>query len=250
MSKIIRQGNPRRAICYLRVSTSRQELSPHAQASAMEAWAQANGVEIVACFFDRGVSGSTPAEERPALSAALGSLRDLDVGLMLVAKRDRLARDLMVAATIERVAALSGVGIISAAGEGNGNLPADKFMRQVLDAVSEFERATIRARTAVAMAAKKARGEPAKPRKAYTLRKPRSCPAVAPYGFRVEFGRLVPSPAEQAILAAARAHHSAGLSMAGIASALTTAGMFNRQGKPFARERVWALLQDTAAQAA
>jgi len=244
MSKIIRHGDATRAIGYLRVSTSRQELSPHAQASAIQAWAESNGVTLVAMFFDRGIGGALPVEERPALSVALGSLRDLDVGHLVTAKRDRLARDVMVATTIERVAADSGCAVISAAGEGNGHLPADKFMRTVLDAVAELESATIRARTSAALAVKKAReiSGPKKPRKAYNLTKPRSAPAVAPYGSQLEFGRLVPHPAEQAILEAVKAHHAAGLSMAGIASALTSAGMLNRSGNPFARERVWALL--------
>jgi len=233
MTKPIRQGDSKRAVGLLRVSTMRQELSPHAQAAAIEAWAQANGVEIVAMYFDKGVSGSAPVSKRPALLEALGSLRALDIGAIVVAKRDRLARDVMVAATAERIAAESGAQIVSAAGEGNGTTPADKFMRQVLDAVAELERETIRARTIVALAAKRARGE---------FRKKRSTPAVAPYGFRIEFGRLVPNASEQAVLEAVKAHHAAGLSMAGIASALTTAGMLNRSGNPFARERVWALL--------
>src|SRR5207253_1974262 len=77
-------------------------------------------------------------------------------GAIVVAKRDRIARDVVLSAMIERAA---GVPVVSASGEGNGTSPADAFMRTVIDGAAQYERGLIRARTKAALAAKAARGE-------------------------------------------------------------------------------------------
>jgi hypothetical protein len=52
---------------------------------------------------------------------ALGELRALGAGVLVVAKRDRLARDVYVAATIERAVASGGARVVSADGTANGD---------------------------------------------------------------------------------------------------------------------------------
>jgi hypothetical protein len=47
----------------------------------------------------------------------------------LVAKRDRIARDVLLAGDIERAVEKAGARVVSASGEGNGDSPADVFMR-------------------------------------------------------------------------------------------------------------------------
>jgi site-specific DNA recombinase len=49
--------------------------------------------------------------------------------------------------------------VVSASGEGNGDAPADAFMRGVIDCAAQYERGLIRARTKAALAAKSAKGE-------------------------------------------------------------------------------------------
>ena len=149
----------RRAVAYIRVSTDDQQLGPDAQRAAIATWAGRAGVTVVATFEDRGVSGGAAIDRRPGLLAAVDALAGHGAGLLVVAKRDRLARDTMIAAMAERLAERAGARIVSAAGEGEGDDPASKLMRTMIDAFAEYERALIKARTRGALAVKAARGE-------------------------------------------------------------------------------------------
>src|SRR5450432_2955744 len=101
-----RPGNPKIAIVYLRVSTEEQRLGPEAQRATIEAWSAREGVSVVAWCVDAGTSGAAAIEDRPALCEALAALREHGAGLLLVAKRDRIARDVVVAAAVERAATI------------------------------------------------------------------------------------------------------------------------------------------------
>src|SRR5437764_1306819 len=80
--------------------------------------------------------------------------------LLLVAKRDRLGRDVIEVAMIERLITKRGARIVSAAGEGTENDdPSGILMRRLIDSFAEYERLIIRARTRAALAAKRRRGE-------------------------------------------------------------------------------------------
>src|SRR5688572_24763258 len=96
------RGTELAAVGYLRVSTEDQSLGLDAQREALTRWCAANGATLVAVHVDQGVSGGAPLEERPALLAALDELRVRGAGVLLVAKRDRLARDTLVAGMVER----------------------------------------------------------------------------------------------------------------------------------------------------
>ena len=99
---------------YVRVSTEEQRHGSAAQRDALERWCAANGAELVDVFEDHGVSGAAPLDQRPALLDALGALTDGAV--LLVARRDRLARDVMAAAMLERLAERAGARIVAADG--------------------------------------------------------------------------------------------------------------------------------------
>lgn len=88
-----RRGDLSKAVAYLRVSTTDQHLGPEAQRKSIETWAAANGVQVVAWHADPGVSGGSDLDDRPGLVAALAELRLVGAGVLVVAKRDRLARD-------------------------------------------------------------------------------------------------------------------------------------------------------------
>jgi len=228
-----RPGSAYVAIGYTRASTSTQDVSPLAQREAVERWAAAHGVRVVAWFEDLAVSGAAEIDERPGLLAALTALREHGAGVLAVAKRDRIARDVVIAATIERTAAASGARVISADGTGNGDSPADAFMRTVIDGASAYERALIRSRTRAALAMKKARGERV---------------GTVPYGYRVsEDGRsLEVDDAEQAVLAEVRAMRAAGLSVRSIVAALAAKGLLSRKGKPFGLAQIHAMANRAA----
>jgi site-specific DNA recombinase len=222
--------NPTLAVAYLRVSTTEQQLGPEAQRAAIEVWASRGGIQVVAWHTDHGVSGGSDIDDRPGLVAALGELLATKAGVLVVAKRDRLARDVYVAATIERAVARGGARVVCADGVGNGETPADAFMRSILDAAAAYERALIRARTRAALGVKKARGEST---------------GVAPYGFRVgDDGRtLVPDDAEQATLTALRALRAQGVSFRRVRDEATARRLLSRAGKPFTLQAVYAMLR-------
>src|ERR1700678_4160173 len=120
MSKRTRPGSPCLAIAYLRVSTEEQRLGPEAQRASIEAWAAREGVQVVAWHVDQGVCSVTPIEGRPALLEAIAALRTHGAGVLVVAKRDRIARDVVIGATVGRAVQAAGAALVSAMGEGNG----------------------------------------------------------------------------------------------------------------------------------
>ncbi len=172
---------------------------------------------MVAWHEDRGISGGAQLEDRPGLTAAVADLKTRGAGLLVVAKRDRLARDVLTAALVERLAERSGARVVSADGTGNGDTPEAALMRSMIDAFAAYERALIRSRTKAALAVKKARGERV---------------GGVPYGKRVgEDGKLVEDAAEGVVIARARELRSEGLSLRAIGRALTDDGHAPRNGK-------------------
>lgn len=134
-----------------------QANGPHAQRAAIEAWAAREGIAIVAWHEDLGVSGTTPVDRRPALLAALADVELLGAGVLVAMKRDRVARDAMAAAMIDRLATKAGARVVTADGVGNGDGPEAMLLRTMLDAFAQYEAAVIRARTKAALQSRKAR---------------------------------------------------------------------------------------------
>lgn len=205
------KNDPRTAIGYLRVSTDDQALGPEAQRAAIERWAAGAGVTVVAWTEDLGVSGGASLDRRPGLLAAIDAAKVHRAGLLVVAKRDRLARDPIVAAMTEAAAARVGARVVSAAGEGEGDDPAAILMRRMVDAFAEYERHLIKARTKAALGVKRARGERV---------------GSVPIGFRAAEGKhLEADPTEAAAVARVRELRASGASVRAIAATLNAEGL-------------------------
>ena len=236
MSKRVKVGSPLVAVAYIRASKDEQKLSPEAQRASIEAWSAREGVQVVAWHVDHGVCSVTPIDQRPALGAALASLREHGAGVLVVAKRDRIARDVVLTATVERAAAAVGARVVSAAGEGSvGDQPADAMMRGIVDVFAQYERGMIRSRTKAALQAKKAKGE---------------CVGQVPYGFVREGDRLVAVPAEQCIIGRARQLSGEGRSLRAVAAQLGAEGHVTRKGGAFAAAQVSRMLATAGGQSA
>ena len=143
----------RPAIAYIRVSTAsqgRSGLGIEAQREAIARFAAAEGFEIAAEFIEIETGkGSDALDRRPQLAAALADARRLGAPVV-VAKLDRLSRDVafvagLMAQRVPFVVAELGVG-------------ADPFMLHLYAALAEKERNVIADRTRAALAAAKARG--------------------------------------------------------------------------------------------
>lgn len=217
---MIKEKTMPKAVGYRRISKEHDDngLGLTAQSHAIESEAKRLGLVMAATFTDNGVSGGAAIEKRVELLAAIQALRAGDV--LIVARRDRLARDVMLAGFCEKEVAKRGASIVSAAGEGNADDPASKLMRQIVDCFAEYERSLIRARTKAALAAKRARGE-------RVTRHP-------PYGFRHVDGRLVKDRREQHGLKLMRELRDAGRSLRDVATVMHRKGYSNRNGDPLA----------------
>jgi site-specific DNA recombinase len=177
----MKNGGNMEVVAYYRISSVKQEQSQlglEAQKSAVRAHCKAHNLGIVAEHTDSAVSGSTPLEKRVGLVKALADISSLGASALVVAKIDRVARKMFVQLSIENALERMGARLISTAGEGtqDGDNPNAVFMRRIMTAVAEQERAMISLRTKVALAEKKKRGE--------RLGQP-------PFGFSVKDGRLV-----------------------------------------------------------
>jgi DNA invertase Pin-like site-specific DNA recombinase len=141
------------AIAYTRVSTSRQGqsgLGLEAQRAAIDAFCAQHGYEITAHYTEVETGkGHDALERRPQLAAALGHARKLK-GPVIVAKLDRLGRDVhfISGLMVERVPF-----IVTELG-----VDTDPFMLHIYAALAQKERALISARTKAALKAAKARG--------------------------------------------------------------------------------------------
>lgn len=233
-------GDPGLAVGYLRLSPGDRKSGQGADAAGVEAqrsdirrWAAANGVEIVAWFEDIDTCGQaesldTPLADRPGMMAAISAVRELGAGLLVVQKRDRLARDVMLAAMATRLVEREGAKIVSANGAGNGESPEAALMRGIIDLFAEYELAMIRARTRAALAAKQTRGEHV---------------GSVPYGFILDkqSGRLVPCEEELRVVERVRLLRSR-MTLAQIASTLNAEGVRTRRKTIWSPETVRALL--------
>jgi site-specific DNA recombinase len=221
-----------RAIGYSRVSTDDQILSVDAQRARLERWCAERHMELVAVHEEIGISGGADLDKRPALIAALDAL---EPGMALIAvKRDRIARDAMNAAMIERLAERAGAQVLTCDGAGEGDSPEAKLMRTMIDAFAEYERAIIRARTKVAMGHKRHRDERISGHIPFGK-------ALAPDGIH-----LVDDPAEQLVIAAAHTYRASGLSLRAVAARLETEGYSSRTGKVFTAQAIANMIEEVA----
>jgi DNA invertase Pin-like site-specific DNA recombinase len=234
-----------RAIVYLRVSTDEQAesgLGLEAQRAACEAKARDLGAQEVTVFADEGIGGSTPVAERPGLTAALEAIREGD--LFVVAKRDRIARDYMLAGWVDLAVARARARLVSAAGEGtDSDDPMSRVMRVIVDAFAQYERDMIRARTKGALKVKRSRGE--------------KTGGAVPFGYRIvsteiymrgdkvrKRHKLGPDAGEQEAIRTMRALREQGLGYRAIAAELARQGIRGRGCSALGAMTVRRLLQD------
>lgn len=146
-----------KVVLYARVSTTGQSKhSIDAQLAAMTTFADHEGLEVVGQYVDPGISGTVPALDRPGLCKALGACEEQGAYLM-VAKFDRLSRDVLEALLVENQLEKCGLGVLSAS-EANGKDPEHALMKNILFAVSSWERQRIICRISEGIKAAKKKG--------------------------------------------------------------------------------------------
>ena len=139
------------------------------QREAIRQYAAAHGIELLEEYRDEGVSGTKELADRPGLAALLDRLESNGVRVVIIERADRLARDLMIQEVLVGQCGKIGVRILTADGvdlTNDGDDPTRRLIRQVLGAVSEFEKRVIVLKLRAARERKRARGERVRGREA------------------------------------------------------------------------------------
>lgn len=141
------------AIAYVRVSTAKQGksgLGLDAQREAIERFAASEGIEVVSWFTEVETGkGSDALDRRPELAKALSTARKLKAPV-IVAKLDRLSRD------VHFISGLMAQRVPFLVAELGAD--TDPFVLHLYAALAEKERALISTRTKAALQAKKVAG--------------------------------------------------------------------------------------------
>jgi DNA invertase Pin-like site-specific DNA recombinase len=139
------------ALAYLRTSSAsnvgEDKDSDKRQMTAIEAYAKRAGYEIVVpAYYDAAVSGADAIEGRMGFAQLLERLRERpDIRTILVETANRFARDLIVQETGYRMLKSLGIELVpvDAPQHFTEDTPTANMVRQILGAVSEFEKAML-----------------------------------------------------------------------------------------------------------
>jgi len=218
----------RKAVAYLRTS-SKTNVGPDKdsdkrQLAAIDAYAKANGFEIVATFYDAAVSGADPVTDRPGFAEMLERLMSNGARTIIVESPDRFARDLMVQLAGHDMLKEKGITLIAASAPTFfvEDTPTAVLVRQVLGAVAQFEKATTVAKLAAARKRKRMANGKCEGRKSLAETNPE---AVA---LAKSLARKRPKGGQ--------------MSLRAVSAAMAAQGFLNERGQPFNHKSVAAML--------
>jgi DNA invertase Pin-like site-specific DNA recombinase len=214
-----------RIIAYLRVSTKHQVESSQSlddQKTACENYARSKGKVVDRFFTDAGISGVKEYYKRPGLNQLLEYLQKGD--MLLVSRRDRLAREVGAMERIKEVVKHKKAKIISCADEGTES--DDEYDLTAISAyctsdfMSRMEQAFAKVRVKRALDRKKEKGERL---------------GHIPFGMRTgEDGiHLEPSPEEQEIMRQMYMLRGQGYTIVRACDEMNKRKLFNRDNRPW-----------------
>lgn len=202
-----------KAFSYLRVSGRGQVEGDGfiRQREAIHRYAQVKEIEIADEFRDEGVSGTKELADREGLTCLFDRLDANGVRLVLTERADRVARDLIVGEIILGQFRERGVTVIEC--EGGQDLtvadgdPTRKLIRQILGAISEFDKACIVTKLRAA--------------RERIRRREGRCEGPKPFGARL---------GEESVVVRVKALRELGMTLAAIAEMLRADGAATRTG--------------------
>jgi DNA invertase Pin-like site-specific DNA recombinase len=190
------------------------------QQDAVRAYAERAGIVIVHEYYDAAVSGADPVTDRAGFVQMLEYMMGNGARIVLVETANRFARDLIVQETGYQMLKSKGISLVAVDSPDSfvSDTPTAELIRQILGAVSQFEK------TMVVTKLRKARDRK-----------------------RRETGRCEGNPAFGVIptehVQAAKAASATGLSLRAIATEMATAGRLNGRGKPYGAATVRTMLR-------
>ena len=211
-----------KAVSYLRVSGKGQVSGDGfpRQRDNVADYCGRNGLELLDEYRDEGISGTDELADRPGLAALLDRLESNGVRTVVVENASRLARDLMVQEVILAEFRKRDVTVIEA-DDGNDltvdgiDNPTGTLIRQVLGAVSQFEKNVLMVKLRASRERIRRNGAKCEGRKAYGER-----PGEAAIVQRIIKLRRKPRGRDR-------------LSFAAIAERLNEDGIPTRMGRPW-----------------
>lgn len=214
------------AFTYIRVS-GRGQLEgdgPERQRQSIKSFAEHFSIPLVGEFFEQAVSGTVDGLDRPAFSEMMlyideRATSDSPINTVIVERLDRLARDLMISEVILAAFRKRGI-VVLAADQGqlidmasDGGDPTRVLIRQIMGALSQWEKSQLVKKMAAARARIKAKGE--------------RCEGNTPYGSRL---------GEKQVLEFLK--NNQGITSKGLADLLNEGGFKTRRGTNWTRQSV------------
>jgi DNA invertase Pin-like site-specific DNA recombinase len=226
-----------KAIGYPRVSTDEQSehgVSLAAQEARIRAYCDLYNIELVAVISDPGESGKSL--DRPGLQEVLKRLKSGEADGVIVAKLDRLSRNVGDWDQLIRgyFGERAGFQLWSVGEAIDTRTAAGRLVLNMLMSVAQWERETISERTKAALQYKKSRGERV---------------GGVPYGSRVANDgskELVPDDQEQEVIKLVAELRAAGYTLQKIAAELNARGIQRRGGGSWEHTFVSRLLKRAA----
>ena len=139
----------KQAIAYFRTSSAAnvgpEKDSERRQREAVMAYAKAQRITVVDDFYDAAVSGADPINTRPGFVALLDRCKAEGISIVLVESASRFARDLAVQLTGHALMRRLGIELVpvDAPTHFTDPTPTAEMVRQILGAVSQFEKASL-----------------------------------------------------------------------------------------------------------
>jgi DNA invertase Pin-like site-specific DNA recombinase len=208
-----------KAIAYYRTSsatnTGADKDSLRRQKAAVTAYGKAHRITVVDEFYDAAVSGADPIEARRGFLDMLTRIAGNGVRCVLVETANRFARDLIVQETGWRFLKAKGIELIAVDSPDAflSETPTAVLIRQILGAVSQFEKASLVAKLKAA--------------------RTRKCRQTGKCEGRKGYAETQPDVVEQA-----RRLRRAGSTLQAICDQLAERGALNGKGKPFAPAQI------------
>lgn len=221
-----------KAFSYLRTSSAanigEDKDSGRRQIQAIEGFAKRAGIELVGTYHDEAVKGSDPIDTRPGFAEMLEALEANGTKTIIVETANRFARDLMVQEVGFAMLKARGIDLIAADSPTSflDDTPTARLIRQVLGAISEFEKAMLLAKLKGARDRKRRLGVKVEGRKSIGEERPET----------VALARSL-----------ARARPKGGKrSLREISAALAEAGHTTKMGTPYAPTAIKLMLARTS----
>ena len=221
------------ALAYMRTSSAANvgadKDSEKRQRAAIETYAKHGGFEITDWYYDEAVSGADRIETRPGFADMLEYLASNGVATIIVETANRFARDLVVQETGFMMLRQLGYDLIAADSPNSflEDTPTADLIRQVLGAVSQFEKASLVAKLKGARDRKRRETGKCEGRKPNALTNPEAVVMAK------RLRRASPKTGQR-------------ISLRKISHALADAGYVNERGRPFTAQSIKDMVEGPA----